>query len=582
MSDVFLGHDRHNRDFFIPTDAFRTHFHLIGGTGKGKTTAIHTMLHPLLRNHRDPAAFFIVDRLGNLSWELLLWINSRFCPEYVRDRVVYIEPAREDVTIGFNPLLYSSKQEGYYKVERATEIILRAWESVNIEAMPRLARWTFNAFWAAAQLGLTVTDCTHLLNPGSDYHAPILKALPPMLRAEWAEMKGNEAVRILDSSRNRLRPYFTAPVLQAMFGSSKSYLDVPRFMREGKIVILNLAQRGRLSSQLGDAIGGLVINEVLTTARCQEFGVVYPTYLLLDEFQNFVGPDIQSAIPEMRQLGVRLLLSHQSFSQLKRGDLDLTPLIWQAQSRLAFGVQGEDADILGQEFASLTYDPMRVKDVNYSTRQRHAGFGKEILTSWGDARGGARGWDEKYGRGWNRGEGEVKRDGSPDVTRSKNSGRSDTVSRGRSGSDTHTQTIGKAEHLVPLYEEVREVSGRVYFTGDEWDRVWARDMRLLPTGVALVRLVNDPQLHTVAVQRSAMGYLGWDAAQLRRKLPMALDQLDEFVEKNFRSEFFTQPEVIERETEERIRRVTSQVNADSSRAAIEMKPNEEAEEHFSE
>src|SRR4051812_26565045 len=98
MSDVFLGHDhKSGEEFCIPRKAFETHFHLIGGTGKGKTTAIHTMLHPLLLDHRNPAAFFIIDRLGNLSWELLLWMASRFCTDQVRRRLVYIEPSREDV-----------------------------------------------------------------------------------------------------------------------------------------------------------------------------------------------------------------------------------------------------------------------------------------------------------------------------------------------------------------------------------------------------------------------------------------------------------------------------------------------------
>jgi len=43
-----------------------------------------------------------------------------------------------------------------------------------------------------------------------------------MLKAEWAEIMrahGGEAARILESSRNRLKPYFEAPILRSMFGS---------------------------------------------------------------------------------------------------------------------------------------------------------------------------------------------------------------------------------------------------------------------------------------------------------------------------------------------------------------------------
>src|SRR4029079_4021821 len=130
----------------------------------------------------------------------LQWAASDFCTDEVRERLVYIEPSNEAHVLGFNPLLYRSECEGYNKVQRATEIILRAWESTNIEAMPRLARWTFNAFWAAAQLGLTIADCVHFLMPGSPYHKRLLGCLPDRLRYEWSELidaRGSEVVRIL-------------------------------------------------------------------------------------------------------------------------------------------------------------------------------------------------------------------------------------------------------------------------------------------------------------------------------------------------------------------------------------------------
>ena len=117
--------------------------------------------------------------MGNLSNELLLWMASDVLHRGRAQRLVYIEPAPRTSVLGFNPLLYDTEGDGYYKVARATEIILRAWESVNIEAMPRLARWTFNAFWAAAQLGLTIADCVHFLMPGSPYHAAAPRAACP-------------------------------------------------------------------------------------------------------------------------------------------------------------------------------------------------------------------------------------------------------------------------------------------------------------------------------------------------------------------------------------------------------------------
>ena len=174
--------------------------------------------------------------------------------------------ACEDMVLAFNPLLYDTPAHGYYKVERATEIILRAWESQNIEGMPRLARWTFNAFWAAAQLGLTIADCVHFLMPGSPYHRPLMQALPQRLQAEWSEVtesRSSEAIRTLDSSRNRLKPYFESDILPPYVWDNPEPTRHRVVDAHGKIVLIDLAPRNRLASQLANTIGALILNEIL-------------------------------------------------------------------------------------------------------------------------------------------------------------------------------------------------------------------------------------------------------------------------------------------------------------------------------
>jgi len=560
MKRVILGTNRETgQPVPIPRSALDTHLHLMGGTGKGKTTALHTILHALLLDPFDQSCFVIVDRLGNFSAELLLWLASDFCSEDVRERLLYIEPAREDRVLGFNPLLYDTPAHAFYKVARATDVILRAWESVDIEAMPRLARWTFNAFYAAAQLGLTIADCVHFLMPGSPYHAPLLAALPPRLKYEWQELttsRSGEVLRILDSSRNRLKPYFESDILRRMFGATHSRLDVARFMREGRIVILNLAPKNRLSGQLSNAIGALVLHEILATARSLDATKRSPTYLVLDEFQNFVGPDMEAALPEVRQLQLKLLLSHQSFAQLARGDHDLTAMIFQAQSRLIFGLQGEDADVLAHELASLTFDPMRIKDEIYTRRQLHAGHSIVELTSWSDADAQARQWRRDYGDGWSEGSSRAETVGRPkSETRTASSQHSRSLRTGEGSSTTSTHTRGGHETLVPTYDEFLELSSRTYSSFDEQRSLWAKRVRSLPTGTALLRLVNDPALYDVAVKRSAPGYLGWDMARIAEDLPDVLEDLSALLEKNFQSEFFTTPEAIDRETEARLKAV---------------------------
>lgn len=557
MRTILLGHDASSgKEVRIPHEAFSTHFHLIGGTGKGKTTAIHTMLQPLLTDPFHKNAFFIIDRLGNFSQELLLWISSRFCPQHVRDRLVYIQPSREDLVAAFNPLLYETPSHGYYRVGRATEIILRAWESVNIEAMPRLARWVFNSFWAAAQLGLTISDCVHFLLPGSPYHEALLNLLPPRLKSEWEEIlnaRGQEATRILDSSRNRLKPYFESDILRRMFGSTKSRLDVTRMMREGRIVIIDLAPRNRLSTQLANTIGALLINEVIGTIRSLPRGVRYPTYLFLDEFQNFVGPDVEAALPETRQLGLKLVLSHQSFAQLERGDYDLTSMIFAAQSRMIFGVQGEDADLLANEVASITFDSRRIKDEIWSRRQLNKGHRIVKLHSRSEARGSSDQDGETDSTNLSRSDGRSGHDlflGEPILHESKVEGGGSSRSRTRGSSFSITE--GESESLIPEYDEFLELSSRTYESFQEQRAVWARDIRNLRTGQALLRLVNEPKLRLVNIRRAAPGFLSFDMDTLVRKFPQAIERMEELVEQNFKSDFFVPAAEVDREQEQRL------------------------------
>jgi hypothetical protein len=554
MKSYLFGHEHGTRKpFRIPKSSFPTHWHLIGGTGKGKTTALHTLLHQLLLETTHEPCVLLIDRMGNLSFELLLWMASEFCPDYVRERLVYIEPAREHAVIPFNPLLYDTPGHGYYKVARTMEIILRGWESQDLGQMPRLARWLWNCFWAAAQLGLTVADCEHLLLPASPYHRPLLEAMPERLHYEWGDLlrgSSNQVLQTLDSTRNRLKPFFDAPALRYMFGSTENRFDVHRFMREGKIVLVNLWHGNRIPDQLADTIGGLILNEVLMTARSLPLGERYDTYLFLDEFQRFVGPDIQAAIPEVRQLGIKLLLSHQSLSQLVRGDIDLTSLIFQCQSRMVFGVQGEDADLLAHELASLTYDAKRIKDELHSRRQRLSGHRIMDLSSESWSSQEAQNWSKGIGKNWARNEN--TKDGNKT---GEGESRANQENEGSGGSRGEGHTSGTHQQLVPTHEEFWELSSRTYYTFEEQKNEWAREIRRLKRGEAFVRLVDDTGLYHVDVKRSAPGHLAWDQVKLRRDFPSAIEDVHRLIDENFRSDLFLSPAFVETEMQSRLARV---------------------------
>lgn len=556
MNSIFLGKDRDTgEDVELPVSAFTTHLHIPGATGKGKSTAIFAMLRQLLLDWRNPHCHVIVDFLGGLSHDLLLWMSTDRCTQEVRDRLVLSRPGNPNVTMTLNPLLYDDYDQGFFKVNRATELILRAWSAQSLAEQPRLARWLFNAMWACAQLGLTVADTAHLLIPGSPFHTPLLNALPGQLRAEWMEVllaRGGEAGRILESTRNRMKPFHESGILRRMFGSTVNRLDAVRFMREGKILILDLSPQGRLSPPEANAIAGLVINEFLAAARSLPRTKRYPTYLWLDEFQRFVSPDFEYAIPEVRQLGIRLILAHQSFSQLKTETTDLTSLIWQPQTRLVFGEQGEDADLLAHEFASIAYNPLWIKDQIYTLRQLQVGQEKVELSGWTQGRTGAETWQKTYGRGRGQNQSSSRRDDSDAVTRSVGESRMDHEGRSDGGNKGWSDTHSIREQLIAKLETTRELSSKQFYSFNEQRTLWAQKVRTLRTGQCILRVVDEERMRTVNVDQPKTGILALDPSVIERRFPEVMEQYEQLIETNNAKEWFALPAAIEAEANERL------------------------------
>ena len=559
MKTLLLGRDQESgKPVEIPVDAFRTHVHMPGATGKGKSTAILTLLQPLLLDWREPACHVVVDFLGGLAFDLTLWMSSRYCTQQVRDRLVLLRPSDIRYTITLNPLLYDDEDQGFFKVNRATELVLRAWTAQSLADQPRLARWLFNSFWACARLGLTVADTEHLLLPGSQFHTALLRALPERLRYEWREVltaHGGEATRILDSTRNRMKPFVESGILRRMFGSVHNRLDARSFMRDGKILILDLSPGGRLSAPEANAIAGLVVNEFLAAARSLPRHIRYPTYLWLDEFQRLVSPDLEYAIPEMRQLGIRLILAHQSFSQLKTPEADLTSLIWQPQTRIAFGESGEDADILAAELAALTYEPKWVKEELHTLRQLQVGHEKVELSSWARGMTESQQWRESYGSGFSRNDQLSRVIGGGPIMRGDGDSHSLNKNRSDGGASGVTSTQSTHEQLIAKLETIRELSSRTYYSFEEQKQMWAKRVRLMRTGQCALRVVNEADIRSVLVDQPKKGYLAFDPEVLQKRIPWAMEAYAKLLEDNFTRDCFASPQAIDREMEERLQRL---------------------------
>lgn len=546
MLPIRIGKDLDtNQNTLIQPEQLRRHTHVVGATGTGKTVALHALLRPIMKEPRRRRAMFIIDPLGGLSRDLLMWIASPKCPNHVRERLVYLEAANEDVVMPFNPLESAVGDGIYYHVARTVDLILRAWSAQDLAQQPRLMQWSYAAITAIAEMGLPISLCEYLLHPGTEEHKALLRKLPDRCRGRWMEIlnaKG-EATRILESTRNRFDPIYSACQTRRMFGVTANRFDVERFIRERRIVIVNVSKGGKVTQMLGNTIGSLMLNEIFETAFRMSSTLgpksVDPTMIVLDEFQKFIGPDIEDALPTVRQAGLQLVLAHQSFSQLEQGDLDLRSMIWQAQSRLMFANSAEDADIIANELAILKYDPRLVKDAIYQRKQLIAGHRTQWMRSEGVSETTGDSTGSQSSLGFNKSS-STSRDANRQIQGySEGDGSSTARTIGESQSNGHSVTSNQSEQLVPIYENLRELSSINYVSFDEQRLEWMKTIRTLKQGHCFCKLVDDDRLRRVLIDYSPV-----------KETARAEERRRELLQRNYEQDMFISREEADRLTEQ--------------------------------
>ena len=537
---IDLGIDINTRkQVRLPDEVLSRHLHLFGASGTGKSVSINAVIRPIMAEPRKKAAVFIVDPLGGLSRDLLTWIASPRCPSHVQKRLVYVEAANNDITLPFNPLQMAVGDDLFYHVARTVDLMLRAWTAQDLGSQPRLLQWSYAAMMAIAATGQPISHCQYLLLPGSAEHKALIRSLPPMLQAQWNEIlqaKGSEPTRILESTRNRWYPLYSAPQTRRMFGVPQGRLDIERMIDERRIVIINVAKMGKVSDMLGETIGSLVLNEIFETAfrmaAVRGRRSVDPTIVLLDEFQKFISPDIEEALPTLRQTGLKLFLAHQSFSQLVKGDMDLSSMIFQAQNRLIFANNHDDADIVANELAIMRFNPNRIKDQIYQRKQQIVGHRIEWLESEGVTKSTGNATVDQSCVGFNQAT-SVSRSLEPedDTVRGRNTSQGDGSSNnhttGSTYSSSESRSNSRSQTRVPIYENFKELSSQTYSSFDEQRLEWMKAVRQLKTGHCFGKFVDDDRLYNIRVKYEPV-------AETAR----AQARVDELVQRNYEQDFF--------------------------------------------
>lgn len=515
--DLEIGTSPRGQPVCISTDDLRRHAHFIGPTGMGKTRALCLLLKQLI--DREDSAVIVLDPLGAPGG--LYHTLKAHCYDHCPDRLVTLDPHDVDVlgyATGFNPLLQGvdATVQAQYGVEHLQAT--NPSEALNQPAGIMLKVWAFRLLLGMISAELAMGDASRILAPDAGKRLRLglteaLRASHPDVADHWQRFYedttgrgarvSQEYERIIGSTERRISQYVLNQRLRYMLSARSHAIDFDSVFSERQVLLVNLSAGNIMLPEDQRLLGMQIVHEVCRAAKAQGEEPT-PCYLAIDEFQNFLTPDIYEALNFGRNFNLRLLIAHQNLQQL----VTVAGQEWRifhavmsnATLKVVFGgLPPEDLAALSKHLYGAYLDNYRVKQEIYRTTQLSR---VEEVTTHHENRGYASGTATGTFTGTGQSQA-MPGDGSPPWSGPHVS--STTMSQAQSQaysqiySDSYSEGSATGYMVVPA-EPIQELSSREFMSLDEqlWEHA-ARLSRQSPQHAVLQRdRAHEPEPFRVA------------------------------------------------------------------------------------
>jgi|TARA_Y100000031_G_scaffold99372_1_gene108858 CxxC-x17-CxxC domain-containing protein len=352
MSDItlFAKTDFRGQDstFGLKKPDRRQHTYIIGKSGVGKTVLLKNMA---LQDINNGHGICIVDPHGEFVEEVVDMI-----PSHRVNDVVYFNPVDTEFPVGFNVLQVSDLKYKHLVASDLMGIFTKIWVNVWSARMEYILS---NCVLALIDTpGTTLLGILRIL-VDKDYRDKIVSNVKdPVVRsfwineyASWREQFRNEAIVPI---QNKVGQFLSTSLIRNIVGQSKSTIDIPKIMNEGKILLVNVS-KGRIGEDNSALLGAMLITKIQLAAmeriRIKE-EERKDFYLYVDEFQNFATDSFAGILSEARKYRLNLIIAHQYIGQLVT---DTTTevrdsVFGNVGTLISFRVGAADAEFLEKEF----------------------------------------------------------------------------------------------------------------------------------------------------------------------------------------------------------------------------------------
>jgi hypothetical protein len=348
-----LGQSIKEEDAFVLGESHLSrHLGVFGGSGSGKSKLLELLGRRLLDDYRG---FCFIDPHGDTVEDLLAYAAKRAedtNSDAICNRIHYLEPTFERV-FGLDPFQFNPgttipdelKKKAYHawlhtKADKIAEVVQRKQGQSDFQGMARLQRILRDVLIAVGTAidvdgtHLPMSDILVLLDTQHARHRDVLQLVLPHLPsdvrgdfASLASMRSEEnRKKETESTINRLRSLLS-PIVKAIFSSAAQTIDFRKIIMNRGIILVNLRKTDFFSEDQRNAIGGLIIHEILSTVETTAREDRTPYYLIIDEARLFIGQDMMEALDQARKFKLSICLAGQYLGQFKTEEFDMTPSI---------------------------------------------------------------------------------------------------------------------------------------------------------------------------------------------------------------------------------------------------------------
>lgn len=337
-NDFVLGINEHfgkRYSVSLSENIRHTHTHVIGATGTGKSTLLHSMI---MQDIERGNGLCVIDPHGDLIDSILGCIPN----ERIKDCIV-IDPSDSEYPVGFNILKAHSEIEKNMLSSDLVAVFRRLSTSWGDQ---------MNSVFANAILCMLESNTSPTLIElrrflvEKDFREKFLETVNDesivyYWRREFPLLRSGSIGPILTRLDSFLRPKIVRNMV-----SQKKGLDFESIVRGNKILLVKLSQ-GLIGEENSYLLGTFLATKLYQTAFGQQAKARTERskfYLYIDEFHNFITPSLTSILSGGRKYNMGLILSHQDMSQLAKYDSEMASMVLSSTgTRICFRVGDADA-----------------------------------------------------------------------------------------------------------------------------------------------------------------------------------------------------------------------------------------------